>query len=118
MSAIGDIAEETGLSNVRPRTLMDRMTRIGFLCKGVVYLLVGVLALMAALHEGGETTDQRGVMHRVAEQPFGGLALAVIAMGLFAYALWRFLCAIRDCEREGSDASGIGKRAGSNGSPK
>jgi hypothetical protein len=100
------------LTGVEPRTAIEKLARLGFACKGVVYLLIGALAFMAALHEGGETTDHRGVMHRVAEQPFGELALVVIAVGLFAYALWRFLCALTDCEHEGTSLQGLGKRAG------
>jgi hypothetical protein len=78
----------------------------------VVYVLIGGLALMMALGEGGETTDQRGVLSRIAGQPFGEFALVIIAAGLFAYAIWRFLSAIYDTEGEGSDKKGIAKRIG------
>jgi hypothetical protein len=112
VSSIGNVARQAGLPTVKPRTVMDRLTRVGFLCKGVVYLLIGALALLAALHEGGETTDQRGVVQRIAAESYGSVALIVIAGGLLAYALWRFLCALRDCEGEGSDARGIANRTG------
>ena len=89
---------------------LERLTRIGIACKGVVYLLVGVLALMAAFQNGGETTDKEGVIQRIASQPFGDFALAIIAVGLMAYALWRFVCCFMDTEREGSSAKGSAKR--------
>jgi hypothetical protein len=77
-----------------------------------VYILIGVLALMAALHEGGETTDQRGVIEKISTQPFGELALIVIALGLFAYALWRFVEAASDTEHKGAGAKGVAQRFG------
>jgi hypothetical protein len=103
---------KTHIDNVRQSGWLETLTRIGFACKGVVYFLVGVLALLAALGNGGETTDQRGVLRRIAEQPFGEFALVVIAVGLFAYSLWRFLSAIYDTEGEGRDKKGIAKRVG------
>lgn len=101
-----------GVDAVRHSGWLETLTRIGFACKGVVYFLVGVLALMMALGQGGETTDQRGAMGRIAEQPFGEFALMIIAVGLFAYSLWRFLSAIYDTEGAGSDKKGIAKRVG------
>jgi hypothetical protein len=77
-----------------------------------VYLLIGILALMTAFGQGGETTDQKGVLNRVAAQPFGEVALTVIGIGLLAYALWRLLCAFANAEGEPSDAKGWAKRGG------
>jgi hypothetical protein len=101
-----------GVDSVRNSNWLQTLTRIGFACKGVVYFMIGALALMTALGEGGETTDQRGVLGRIAEQPFGQFALIIIAAGLLAYALWRFLSAIYDTEGVGSDKKGIVKRIG------
>lgn len=91
---------------------LERFTRIGFLAKGVVYLLIGVLALMSAFSNGGETTGKQGAVRRIAEQPFGEFALAVIAVGLFAYAFWRVLCAFANVEGERHDYKGAAKRVG------
>lgn len=89
------------------------LTRIGFAAKGSVYFLVGILALMAAFNKGGgETTDQKGVIQKIASQPFGEFALIVIAVGLAAYALWRFAAAAKDTEHEGNGAKGSAKRIG------
>jgi hypothetical protein len=91
------------------RTLQN-LTRIGFACKGVVYFLIGLLALMAAFGEGGDTTDQKGAIERISTQPFGGVALLLVAVGMFAYAAWRMISAVKDTEGEGHDGKGIGKR--------
>jgi hypothetical protein len=98
--------------SVRRSPWLGRLARVGFLSKGIVYVLMGALALMAALHKGGETTDPRGVIRRVANEPFGEVALIAIACGLVAYSTWRFIAAFSDTERRGSGAAGLGARAG------
>ena len=100
------------IGHIGRRSSIEKLTRVGFICKGVVYILVGVLALMAAFSEGGETTDQKGAIQRIAAQPFGEFALLVIGIGLLAYAFWRFVCAFSDTEHEGNDGKGIAKRVG------
>ncbi len=114
MARSGSITSTTrqGIGAVRQGGWLERLTRIGFASKGLVYFLVGLLALMAALGSGGETTGQTGVLQRIAEQPFGAVALAIIAVGLFAYALWRILSSLLDTEGEGSSGKGVAKRIG------
>jgi hypothetical protein len=97
------------------RTL-QKLTRIGFACKGVVYLLIGLLALKAAFHQGGERTDRQGAMERIAAQPFGEYALVFLGVGLLAYAGWRLLCGVMDLEHEGDKPTGLAKRIGYLGS--
>ena len=89
-----------------------RLARIGFVAKGVVYLIIGVLALQAALGEGGQTTDSGGALRTILAQPYGWVLLGVIAVGLAGYAIWRFVQAGVDPEGNGTDAKGIAKRAG------
>ena len=101
-----------GVNAVRHSSALEKLTRVGFACKGLVYFLIGILALMAAFGNGGETTDQKGVLNRIAGQPFGEFALAVIGVGLLAYAVWRFCSAVYDTEGDGSSGKGMAKRAG------
>ena len=86
--------------------------RFGYAIKGVVYLLIGGLALAVAFNHGGETTDQRGAIHAIYDQPFGKFLLAVVTIGLLAYALWSFIQALFDTERKGKKAGGILARVG------
>src|SRR4051812_17233364 len=111
---MAEIAQQArrGYRAVRRCNHLETLTRIGFLSKGVVYLLLGSLAVMAALHKGGQTTDQKGVIQFIAGKPFGELALSLIAAGLTGYAIWRFVCAISDVEGKGSDAKGLAARMG------
>lgn len=89
---------------------IQRLARMGYAAKGVVYLIIGGLALQAALGEGGKTTDSEGALRTILEQPFGWALLAIVALGLAGYAIWCFVQAIRDPEGIGSDAKGLGKR--------
>ena len=90
-----------------------RLARCGYATKGVIYLLVGTLAARAAFGRGGETTDNRGAIATLYQQPFGRFLVALVALGLFAYALWLFVAAALDPERKGSDAKGAATRVGS-----
>ncbi|MBB6610352.1 DUF1206 domain-containing protein [Pontibacter sp. Tf4] len=86
------------------------MARFGLTAKGVVYCLVGILAFMAAFELGGKSTensDKTGVFQFVMEQSFGKVLLALIAVGLLCYTLWRLIQAIKDPSQS---AKGIGKR--------
>ncbi len=65
------------------------LARAGIAAIGVVYAIIGVLALKLALGSGGQTTDQQGALQTVAKQPFGKFLLFVLALGLAGYAIWR-----------------------------
>jgi hypothetical protein len=86
--------------------------RFGYVAKGVVYTLVGVLAVQAAIGAGGETTDSRGALRHIAQASFGEFLLILIGIGLVGYALWRVIQAILDTERKGSNAKGVFVRLG------
>lgn len=90
--------------------------RFGHAVKGVVYVLIGALAVQVALGRGGETTDSKGALAKIAQAPFGQMLLIAVALGLVGYALWCFLQAALDTDDEGRDAKGIVKRLGHAGS--
>ncbi len=91
---------------------IEPLGRLGFAAQGVVYIVVGVLAAMAAAGRGGETTDTRGALQQILDAPFGKVLLAVVAVGLFGYALWRWVQALLDTDNKGSDTKGHLIRAG------
>ena len=65
--------------------------RFGIAARGVVYIVIGVLAVKLALGDGGKATDQQGALAPIANQPAGTMLLAAVAIGLLGYASWRFL---------------------------
>jgi Domain of Unknown Function (DUF1206) len=79
------------------------LSRGGFVARGFVYAIVGVLAFRLALGGGGKLVDQEGAFHTVAHQPFGSLLLTLLAIGLAAYALWRLVRAVIGHGPEGAD---------------
>lgn len=91
---------------------METFARFGYAAKGFVYGAVGILALLAAFSIGGDTTDTTGALHAIAEQPFGKILLALIAIGLVGYVAWQLIRAINDPRDKGTDAKGIVTRIG------
>ncbi|WP_439678946.1 DUF1206 domain-containing protein [Embleya sp. MST-111070] len=63
--------------------------RAGFVARGVVYLLVGVLALRIAVGDSGRQADRGGAVQELARQPFGGFLVWALGIGLACMALWR-----------------------------
>lgn len=109
-------AEQAARQAVRDAALhagptIEFLARAGYAAKGVVYGLVGGLALLAAFNSGGQTTGSRGALRSLLDQPFGQVLLGVIAAGLAGYALWCFVRAVFDPERDGTGWKGLGKRA-------
>jgi uncharacterized membrane protein YidH (DUF202 family) len=95
-----------------PSSWIERLARFGYISKGVVYAIVGFLALQAAVGSGGKTTDPQGALQEIVKQQFGQILLALIAIGLLGYVIWRFVEAIKDPENKGTDAKGLAQRFG------
>lgn len=91
---------------------MEKFARFGYAAKGFVYAAIGILALLAAFNQGGKTTGTSGALQTIAQQPFGRIILALIAIGLVGYVIWRFIQAINDPRDKGDDAKGIATRIG------
>jgi hypothetical protein len=90
----------SGFVNSRP---FEWLARAGFVARGLVYGIIGILALKLAIGSGGKTTDQQGAMKTLAQQPLGRTMLLALAVGLAGYATWRFTRAALGRGPEGSD---------------
>jgi len=94
---------------------LEKLARLGFIAKAVLYMTIGGLAAAAALDLGHYVAGkqgaqgQRGAMGALLQAPFGRALLVVIAIGLFGYAAWRFVEAIKNPERR-RGAKGAAKR--------
>ncbi len=92
-----------GSSFVNSRTF-EVLSRAGFVSRGLVYGIIGVLAIKVALGAGGKVTNQSGALHTIAQQPFGKVLLTLVAIGLGGYSLWRLVRAAIGHGPEGSDS--------------
>jgi len=81
---------------------VEKAARAGYAAKGVVYALVGILAVQVALGDGGSTEGSRGALRSLADEPFGQVLLGLIALGLFGYVVWRAVGAFMAPEGEGT----------------
>ena len=98
------------LEKVRP--WVSRVVRLGYLAKGIIYSLIGVLALRAAFGlRGGRLTDPSGVLRTLLSQPFGRQVLAILGIAIVGYAAYYIFEALADLKRRGSGARGLTDRA-------
>jgi hypothetical protein len=95
-----DAKREVDKAVQKAAPFIEKMARFGMVAKGFVYVLVGVLAAMAAIGTGGATVGAPGAMKTVWGKPYGVVLLFGIGAGLSAYALWLFVRAVRDPENE------------------
>src|SRR5829696_8005138 len=79
------------------------LARAGLVARGVIYAIVGVLAIKLAFGDGGKTTNQQGALETIARQPFGKALLILMAIGLAGYAIWRLVRAAIGHGPEASD---------------
>lgn len=80
------------------------LARAGFVARGLIYCIIGVLAVKLALGVGGQATNQQGALQTVAHQPFGKVLLTLVAIGLGGYALWRLVHAALGHGPESNDS--------------
>ncbi|MEU3188102.1 DUF1206 domain-containing protein [Streptomyces sp. NPDC006923] len=88
---------------------MAAAARWGFVARGVIYLLIGVLALQIAFGGGGgKQADRGGALAEIASKPMGSVLLWVLGVGLVGMALWRLSEALFGAA--GPDGHKTGKR--------
>ena len=100
------------MSSTDPPAWLVRLGRIGYAAKGFIYIVVGLLAVLASIGSGGGTTDTRGAIETIGEAPFGEIALLIVSVGLLGYAGWRVVSALVDGERRGRSLKAIALRLG------
>ncbi len=97
-----DQAQEKGEDVAHTRTF-EWLARAGLATRGLIYAVIGILAIKLALGDGGKTANQNGALQTIAKQPFGKVLLIVVAVGLAGYATWRLLRAAIGHGPESSD---------------
>ena len=113
-SQVSHVAHEAGSEAKSAATSpwFTPLARSGYAAKGVIYLIMGGLALSAALGVGGRPTDQQGAFLTIVERPFGQFLLIIVSIGLVGYALWCLCQGFLDVDGKGTSAKGIVARVG------
>ncbi|MET9609327.1 DUF1206 domain-containing protein [Streptomyces sp. NPDC006512] len=86
------------------------MARCGLVARGLLYVLIGVIAVRVAFggSGGGEEADRTGALQELAEKPFGGVLVWAVGIGLVCMTLWRLSEAVLGAA--GPDGDKVGKR--------
>lgn len=71
-------------------TTVEWLARLGLLCRGLIWLIIGVLAVQVALGRN-DRVDKNGALAAIKDKPLGELLLVVLVIGFFGYAAWRLL---------------------------
>ena len=80
-----------GLSGNRA---LEFLGRAGFLARGLMYVVIGWIALQIAFGHTRQQADRTGALHALGGTPFGVVALWVLVVGFFGMTLWRLSEAI------------------------
>jgi Domain of Unknown Function (DUF1206) len=96
-----DVGSQQAERFTREHPGLVKMCRVGWAAKGVVYVLIGFLALFIALDSrsgggggsssGGQEASAGGAIAQIAESSGGALLLYVIAAGLVLFSIWRII---------------------------
>ncbi|SRX76256.1 DUF1206 domain-containing protein [Aequorivita antarctica] len=85
---------------------------IGFVSKGIIYLVIGILSLLAALNMGGGSSGTNQALVFLKKQPFGQILLMLLGVGLLCYSFWMFVQSIKDPEDLGNSRKAKLRRFG------
>lgn len=108
-STDSDVGVERAEEFAREHPAIVKFGRIGWVAKGIVYSLVGVLSLLVGVNardaggdatSGGQEASQTGAITRIAESSSGIVLLYVVAAGLFIYALWRLMSVLLPADND------------------
>ena len=80
------------------------LARAGLTARGVLYILIGWVAILVALGQTSRQADQQGALQLLAGKPYGLVSLWLLAIGFAGYALWRLSEAAFGVTGEGNGA--------------
>jgi uncharacterized membrane protein len=80
------------------------MARAGLAARGIIYILIGWVAILVALGRSANQADQQGALQLLVGKPYGLISLWLLGLGFVAYALWRLSEAVFGVTGEGNGA--------------
>ncbi len=107
----GDTPSEVA-EKVATNKWVEWLPRLGYVSRGLVYIMVGLLSVGLVLGTGGETTDKQGAIASISESNYGKALLVIVVIGLVGYSLWGFFRALVDPYQKGKGPKALAERAG------
>lgn len=86
------------------------MARAGYAARGLVYVLVGMMAVLGSI--GGGSPDSESALQMVLSQPFGRIWLGFIGLCLIGFIVWRLAQSLANADNHPADLKGYVVRAG------
>lgn len=86
------------------------MARAGYAARGLVYVLVGLMALLGSI--GGGSPDSQSALEMVLSQPFGRIWLGFIGLCLIGFIIWRLAQSLANADNQPAELKGYVIRAG------
>jgi uncharacterized membrane protein len=80
------------------------LARAGLAARGILYILIGWVAILVALGQTSQQADQQGALQLLASKPYGLASLWLLGIGFAGYALWRLSEAAFGVTGEGNGA--------------
>lgn len=87
------------------------LARAGYSARGLVYLIIGLLAIFAAIGSA-EKENTKGAVEKLFQQPFGTAIIWILVVGLAGYVMWRLIQSLLDTDDHGWKPKGLAVRLG------
>lgn len=116
--AVGNAVQTTikAAEKTVQRPLIGKLAKLGFYTKGVLFIVIGGLAVMMTKGiAGGEASDARGALAIIALEPYGRVALVLFILGALGHANWNVLRGVADIDNAGRGWKAIIARSASVG---
>jgi Domain of Unknown Function (DUF1206) len=107
---VGEAKQQTAKVARSPWT--RGFVRWGIVSKGVLYVLVGAIAVDVSVAGGERVQDRGGALTALADTWSGKLLVGAVAAGLLGYAGWRLMEAVLGRTIEGDEHAAWWKRLG------
>ena len=104
----GDAARSTRSSGRRAANskALRWLARAGFAARGVMYIIVGWIAVQVAFGPSGQQADRTGALHEIGATPVGGVLLWLLVVGFIGMTLWRLSEAVYGSPGSGQQKAG------------
>ncbi len=112
MSSVGRTGQHAARAahEVGENRWVDRTARLGLAARGLVYVLIGILAIQIAFFDRAKEADQKGAFQTLTQNAWGKAVLWLVIIGFLGYAVWLATDAVSGHWREQEKSKRTAKR--------